>query len=343
MVIADHSDFFRSINPGFFRPLTFHVVGFFFLNFYGTYFSKDDFQSFSTKRLVRYLWPFFIFYSGYAFISLFFLKNTHVDINSYILGGLIGSFDKVKQGCGGAFMWFLPTLLGFTLLVRITSFLHIKFAVALMLFAFVFHLYTGNLPSYFSVWQPLGIGVAVYLIPLLAVFIFTQTSNFFRYFFESWWGIFVNLIVAVLCHFSLVRSGINIETGALDVPTYHSWYYILINFISNISALIFLWAISKRIHSSRNAIASIGKYSLAIYLIHPLFSGLFANIFLRFGIEITFFVNILFAVASYIFTVASSWLFSYILHTLPRFNSMIFPRDINELRRVFGLNFAHSK
>jgi len=141
-VVADHNDYYRIVANEFFRPLTFHVVGFFLLNFYGSFLSARNFKSFCLDRAVRYLWPFFIFYTIYALGARFIKGNVEISVYSYFSGLLFGSFDLVKAGCGGAFMWFLPALFGFSLLFKLLGQIKFSWLQIMLVVSFIFLFFT---------------------------------------------------------------------------------------------------------------------------------------------------------------------------------------------------------
>jgi len=333
-VIADHNDFLRILAPDFFRPLTFHVVGFFLLNFYGSYTNSRSFSLFIAERSIRYIWPFIIFYSFYAIITFALTDNLKFDLLSYISGLLLGSFSTVKQGCGGAFMWFLPALLGFSLLVKLFAQFNKAGAISFLISSFAFYLLVGGIPQQTLSAFPLGIGVAFYLMPITVSFYVIYSSNFIQLILSKKIGIFVTLSIAASCHMILMASQLNFEIGSLQLPFVDNAFYIIVNFVANIFFSIFLWQCAKYFNIFQQTVGSVGKYSLMIYLIHPLFAAIFSKLFLLLKLSNGTLVLIVLAIGSYFFSLACSWFCAHLLHKSSTLSSFIFPRDISDLKKL---------
>ena len=337
LVIADHSDQFRLLNPDLFRPLTFHVIGFFLLNFYGAGLSEKSMREFFIERAVRYLWPFLIFYSLYAAGTYAVTKGKYGNIESYFLGAVFGSFDLVKQGCGGAFMWFLPALLGFSLTTKFLAGMKLERFFVFFALGLAFHVVIGNVNSIFKTYMPLGLGVAVYLIPITSVFFMLQMSGFWRFLLESVSGICCALLLAIISHAVLMGNKIQIEVGALTTPPVHQVAFILLNFLGNLAALSVIWSVAHRLQSKGGILQSIGKHSLVIYLVHPFGLMVFGGLVSRLGFNGQLTFQLLLASLIFLLSLLISWCAALLLEKSPFLYATIFPKNLQHIFLVWKL------
>lgn len=339
IVLADHNNFLRQVSTDFFRPLTFHVIGFLLLNFYGSYFSHKSFRIFFIERSIRYLWPFFIFYFLYALVSNFANQITFT-WKDYLLGMMIGSFTTVKQGCGGAFMWFLPALLSFSIFVKLISYLNLTAIFLLFILSTVLHIFMGDINELFKTLQPFGIGVSLYLAPISIIFFLIQFSIGMKIPYGSRYTILVLFIVAVVCHSILTMDRVNIEVGALWVPSSSEIGSIIVNIISNVVALLFLWMLAYKNYRPLSSFTQmIGKNSLFIYLVHPFLLAVYTQLINRLFSVNTIYFNIFFGVIAFAFILGLSMLGIFIMNKYTRLKSFIFPHDFCDLKHAI----FHSK
>lgn len=336
LVIADHNNYFRLISEDVFRPFTVHVTGFFVLAFSGAFNSKTSLKQFAFERLVRYGWPFIIFYSFYALGSKLTGASSITPL-SYSIGLLIGSFELVKQGCGGAFMWFLPALLGFSLVVKVLASASYRSLGFILLVSFLFHVFIAYLPGIFKTYFPLGLGIAIYLIPIVVAFYFLQNIRYFQTLSASASGILFFGGTALLSYIVLVNGRINIEVGALSAPPLERYGLIAANFITNLCALIFIWALALKAADKRginSALSSVGAHSLSIYLLHPFFFviayALISKLGTRIGPDNVWFVGL----GAYTVTLVLAWFASKALSRVPRWSSLLFPKDFQQLKEA---------
>lgn len=273
-VIADHNDFIRALFPREFRPLTLHVLAFFFLAF-PSYMERVPDRAFYADRVVRYGVPFLFFYSGYALLNL--LLNARHGLPVFqeaglnlIAGALIGSFDLVKKGTGAGFLWFLPSFLGFVVLVSATSRLsgiHRTLAIG---FAFLAHFFTGALPSSIKTYVPLGLPVGLYILPLAYSCFWIEKSTTAKTLIASRPAGLLLGTISLSAYAFLVSTGENIEIGTLEVPILHAnWTLTAAQDLSVLTGFFFLLYIARYAGKFMGPVKAAGRYSLLIYLIHP--------------------------------------------------------------------------
>jgi hypothetical protein len=273
VVVADHNDIFRQANTGldrYFQPLTIHVLLFFIVAIPGAYLSTGNARSFVSKRFFKYFIPFSIFYSLYFLAtSLYGARQTNIDL--YIQGLLLGSFDAVKLGCGGAFMWFLPALIGFSYVIYGIARLDSRYQYLVLTLSAALSLYAPYLSDGTKHGLPLGLGVVSYclfplLVSVLAISVWDKKINSRSHGRK----IFVLLfMIFAATHYVLAEIQGEIEIGAISGPGYLSPLTYITYLISiSAGALFFLYVPITKGMLSR-CICAIGAHSLFIYLTHP--------------------------------------------------------------------------
>lgn len=272
-VIADHNDYFRVALDFLFRPLTFHVAGFFLLAYFANQGKEHFGRADLADRAFRYGIPFIIFYCLYA--AAYFgpkligggVEPAEYAIN-FLSGMVIGSFDAVKKGCGGAFMWFLPALLGYTVVEYFIRRLPARVLPALAVFPVSVFLMGGLVPEAFKAYVPFGLLPALYLLPLLWLCGFAirrvPDGNAARGRVALLAG-----IVACTSFVGLIVLRRNIEIGAMDVPSLIEPVALIGVMLNVISSLTFIWAVTPSMALLLPILCILGRHSLVVYLAHP--------------------------------------------------------------------------
>lgn len=334
LVVADHSDYFRNDFADLFRPLTVHVVGFFLLNFHGSFFSATPAQRFVSERFVRYLWPFLIFFSLYALGAALVFSGQKSSLVTYLWGAIVGSFIATKEGGGGAFMWFLPALFGFALVARLSAMLRPAGLWIFVAGCSAFHVFATGLSETWRANVPFGLLVVFYLVPVVAGFFSLWSSRWWRQTMESNWGIGLVAVIAALAYAQLVSRKEFVEIGLLAGPSFAKPEMLLFNFVHMLAGLALLWSLARKLAARGKTLQAIGRNSLVIYLLHPMLLKLFSSAVVRYGVD---FPSIALAVVSFIFAVGSAMVIAALLVHLPRPRSLLFPKSPSELCRAMGL------
>lgn len=329
LVVADHNDYLRSDFANWFRPLTVHVVGFFLLNFHGSFFSTTPLPRFAGERCIRYLWPFLLFFTLYSLGAALVLSDQKSSFATYIVGVITGSFIATKEGGGGAFMWFLPALFGFALVARLSAMLSLTGLGIFIAICALFHIFATGLSATWRANIPFGLLVVFYLAPVVAGFFVLWSSRWWRQAMESMWGIGLAAAVAFWTYKHLVAEKEFVEIGLLAGPSYAKPELLLTNLIHMLAGLTVLWALSRMLAPRGKILQVIGRNSLAIYLIHPLLFKIFSSVqgYLSGG-----FPSIMSAILSFAFAVGGAMIISRLLGGLPRLRSLLFPKSASDLR-----------
>lgn len=283
-VVIDHNNYLRELWPNFFRPLTFHVAGFFILSFPGVVYTNKALAAFIFDRLFRYIIPFLIFYTLYSLVFSLY-QSEGLGVINYLLGLFVGSFELVKKGCGGAFMWFLPALFGFSVLVRFLSMAKNIVLNFSLISCFVFHYFVSELSYVARVYDLFGAFVALYVVPIVIAFYIS--NEFLSKLSGARFGLALLAVFfsGVLAYFYLVNSSVNIELGALAAPPVERPGLIFGSLFSTVSILVAIFQLSKFKFLHFNWVIALGKSSLIVYLTHPFFLAVLGKVFLKMGWE----------------------------------------------------------
>lgn len=336
LVIVDHNSFVTVFGYLFFKPLTLHVYGFFLISFFSVAGNNQKIYDFLINRFVRYLWPFFIFYSLYFllyFISSggYSLMQTFAAAYNYFLGLVVGSFELVRNGCGGAFMWFLPALFGVSLISKVFFYYkkyRMHFFIIFCIVYFITPFYLQKIGNLF----PFGILLAMYILPLMIVSLFVL--NYLRVFFEKNRNasIFVLIAVQIILYNILLLDGEQIEMGALLLPTLFSGFKFFVLIASLCCFSIFIYVASQMVGDRFGFLALLGKHSLGIYLFHQIFLHLFYRLFDYFNFRLDKFeIQVAVAVFSTFVVLFLSLVASMIVGTNSRVKNFFFPKDVSSL------------
>jgi fucose 4-O-acetylase-like acetyltransferase len=269
VVAIDHNDWFRQLAPQVFGPLTFHVIGFFLLAFS---FTKNPLSlQFMVDRAARYLLPFWwalaLSALAYGFVYKSGLSGQTL-LENFLLAASIGSASLVKTSSGLFMLWFLPCLFGLTCLVAAHDAWQGRGARAVVWgLAIGAHMalpYLAGLGGAWVPWVPFGLLVGAYVFVLGLVW---------RQLLLLHWPCTVGpvaLCVFVIAYGLLVANGVPIEIGTFEISALRNPFISLLHGVSVYSAMLSLiWAVGY--FKAEGWMANIGKNSLLVYLIHPVF------------------------------------------------------------------------
>jgi fucose 4-O-acetylase-like acetyltransferase len=264
VVAADHNDWFRLLAPNVFEPLTFHVLGFFFLAF--TFGTKEWSLRFIADRVARYLVPYWWALSG-ATLAYFLIYRTHSSASdSFVAWGLamlIGNAPFAKSASGLLMLWFLPSLFGLTcLLAAFDSSTLSRYKYGGLGIALAAHLTIPLLPRSEILWLPFGFAIALNIFFLGLVW--RQLLNLRL---PKMWGPIVTLVF-VISYGALVSGQVHLEVATLELAGINSPKAMLFQDLSGIAGVLaVVWLVS--IPKDVQWLEAIGKNSLMVYLLHP--------------------------------------------------------------------------
>ena len=264
VVIMDHNNEAHALFPNTFRPLTFHVLGFLLLPFVigRTRLTRE----FVLDRLARYWVPQFWILTIAA--SLLWLLQRRSEgpeeaIRDYVLGLVVGSGPLVKQSSGFLAYWFLPTILGLVIMLAFYRSVGTKWR-NVMLVAFVgahCTLVAIWFPGYY--WVPFGMTIVANVFVLGLLFAsFTRS----RFVYTIRWVI---PVAFVLSYGWLVYTAAWLEVAVLEMAPITNLATFIAQDVAGVSGVLVTLLLAHRLRTN-SMLASIGRHSLLIYLLHPL-------------------------------------------------------------------------
>jgi hypothetical protein len=265
LVVLDHNDWFRQLAPQVFGPLTFHVIGFFFLAF--SFSEKPLTLDFIASRTVRYLVPFWWALTLTSMATSVILKSDISvlwAIENFLASALVGSASLVKTSSGLYMLWFLPCLFGLTCLLAGADTWTRKHGIKTVYgLALAGHLALPYIKGVWMAWVPFGLLVAAYVFFLGLVW---RQCLRFR------WTAFVGplaLACFMVCYGFLVENKVHIELGTLELSALQNPGTWVLHLLSVFSALLVLVWLADGF-KPMGWIERIGEKSMLVYLIHPL-------------------------------------------------------------------------
>jgi hypothetical protein len=284
LVVIDHNEYLRKIGSDLFSPLYIHVAGFFIIAYMATIKNTESFFDFTIKRFKRYGLAFLCFYIIYSVLAVVSRKIGPVDIywvfDVWLRGLAIGSFRAVKNGCGAAFMWFLPALFGFVTLVKLSM---ISGLIRLMLCfsSLVVWLAPNWLIENYIVELPLGIGLSIYLFFILffsewfcKIYLHKYKAGLVFYFSVAFALIASHIILIYVC-------GV-VELGAVVVPSIGNPIGFFVLMIGLMACYFFIFKIKNSHYYSgyfTEILSYIGNRSISIFLLHQIFLHIYYYFF----------------------------------------------------------------
>ena len=268
-VIFDHNDIIRGVRSvqDWFLPMTFHVAGFLLLPFLV-----------SPKRLslqlirdyaFRYLTPFVFALLGYSILFQIFVVGRAPDViwlKNLVAAMLWADPWSLLKATGFIVLWFLPALLATVLLAALFNASSRGWRIAILLFAVCVHLLVGFAPVSLKSSIPQGLLIALYMFPLgvAARYCIPKLMDSRP----------VLLMVTILAALALAgwafERGHEIEIAILVVPTLMQPAFVILNDFGDLIILAIL-IIASPVLIRIPGLQLLGRYSLLVYLIHPIF------------------------------------------------------------------------
>lgn len=313
-----------------------HVYSFFLISAFLPF--RPHQPNFLLTRAVRYYVPFVLFFT-LVWAATGGWSQPVEKITAWLLGIVIGSADLLDNASGARLYWFLPALLGFTLIRWAISRTGRWERFVLPLVAVSGFLFAGLIPDSIEPYIPLGLPIALYAIgPCLAFAAFmTYALSGSRFRLLTCGAISVAILAICTLIASLNSSKLVLAAFQyFDIRDLDSLIVHALLAISACSTVVFFLAVSTR----PALIAWFGRSSLLIYLSHQILYSVMASI-LRKALptllrehEIAAGFALLFA------TLVASGLFAYCVAYVPRLRRILTPRDLDEWLDGFGIRQA---
>jgi len=265
IVVMDHNEWLRSVAPDLFKPLTFHVLGFFLLAFAIP--PKGLSLDFIRDRVIRYMVPFWWMLAIYAALFAVLVGRHEAGLErwvAWLMAALIGNAPYVKASAGTLILWFLPALLGLNLFIAgfdsVSSRVGKSLAVGV---AAAFHLAVPLISMAWLMRVPLGVGIVLHVFILGLVW-----RAMLSWRMAGWVWLLLGLSF-LLSYGILAARSQNIEIATLDLVSPLKPGLFLLQDVAGVAGvamvvLLACWA------GGLKWLNALGQQSLLVYLIHPL-------------------------------------------------------------------------
>ena len=280
IVMLDHNDIVRNVRSvnQWFLPMTFHVAGFLLLPFLVR--PKRFSLAMAGDHAVRYLTPFFFALMLYA-VAFRVLITSDVSVEDWLTrvatAFVLADPSSLHDATGFIVLWFLPALLSLVLLAAFYNTVSRPWRLVVFVVCLVVHLTVGGLSQTAKSIVPQGWLIALYVFPLgvacrAIIPWLTNTRH----------GALLacaSCAVLLTCWWS--EKGSEVEVATLVLPTLFQPLRLIATDVSDVAFLTALVACSPSL-GRVPALSFLGRYSLVIYLIHPLVYKPIFGVLLRF-------------------------------------------------------------
>lgn len=305
-----------------------HVFGFFLITFLVPF--KSNHAGFMRDRIVRYMIPFF------AFFSLTMLASIRINSNylelfdvfeRWFLGAAIGSADLLDEASGARLYWYLPALTGLTLMRWAAQKCGVPGTYGLLLISSICFLFGGSIPNTWLKYIPLGLPIAAYVILpglLLKFFIDWALAPARK---ESLPQCFaISLSVAVALSLLSIYRDTTLVLASLQVYSAFQPIALISHALLAVTAVTAL-VLGLHLVSPPRILLILGKYSLVIYLTHQFFFVPLQQLLVRSGFEQSAGTGVLL----YLFTLAAALTLAAFVDKNKTLHRFLTPSDFNEL------------
>jgi hypothetical protein len=333
-VILDHNDIIRSWRPvnAWFLPMTFHVVSFLTLPFLAR--NQVTSRNSILDMFARYLVPFYLALLAYS-VLFHCLVSTNLSSFQSVLdfakASIICDPWSIARSSGFVALWFLPAF--FSINIIISKFFKTTVAiyqkVIFVIFSLVLHISVGIFPFYVKSWVPEGILIALFIFPVGLMLRYLTPRIVGSRYKSVFTSIFIALLIAAWDH----QKGREIEIALLILPSFVDISELMISDAANVIFILLIFINSNTIRKLL-IFREIGRYSLLIYLLHPI---LYKPIFIclsavvptdfRIGIDASYFFWSAFSV---VLVTLASWLVAHFINSYSCLQSLITPSSWTE-------------
>jgi len=234
---------------------SFHVVSFLLLPFL---FNKNQLTLKNINKNIRRIYiPYTIFFL--LSLTAYSIMQEHFEPLSALRAWTIGSSYYLKIDTGLRVFWFFPTLMFTVILIMFFNGLSKKIKKIFLGFMLLIHITIPFIPKFYLFYFPLSSYISFYLF-IIGVFVnyLYKHINYNKYSIWIYSSLFILLLLlAYGSDFSLASA---LFPNIIDQP---------FNFI--LQDIIMIVSFFTLIHWSKNIkiFETFGKYSLAIFTIHP--------------------------------------------------------------------------
>ncbi len=268
VVMLDHNDIIRNVRSvqDWFLPMTFHVAGFLMLPFLAP--SRALSWRASVDRPIRYLVPFLFALLGYSAAFQLIVRKQWPSIDraiDFVHAFVFADPWSLQVSTGFVMLWFLPTLFSVVLLVSLYDSVSARSRIALLAVTTAVHLFVGAASLSQKMSVPQGLLIALYVFPLGIAMqhVMPWLSARRRHVLI---GIAAAGVLLACWSFEL---GTEVEVATLVLPTWRQPLWIIATDLSDLSGLVLL-VISAPVLARIPGVLLLGKYSLLVYLFHPI-------------------------------------------------------------------------
>ncbi len=264
IVIMDHNDLLRAWVPEFFKPLTFHVLGFLILPFLAPVKFLSQRQLFD--RAIRYLVPFWCVLTFTTALYTVLLRHdapANVVLIDWLAALLIGSAPLVKTASGFYYLWFLPALFGVVYVLSIFDTVGRRSKTIITTAARLTHAFIAMFSIELLKYTPFGVLIVLWIFPFgVLMRIALKSESFYRYRYAV-------LGAFIVSYGYLVFRGKNIEIMTLELHSVTDPLLFILQDISAFTGVVVAIWLAMKLNTVR-FINACGKHSLMVYLLHPL-------------------------------------------------------------------------
>ena len=338
LIAIGHNIYFLQLNKYLFQTFLyqFHVWIFFLIL---TVYPVKALTAAQGKDIVaRTMVPnlYFIVFASLLYYSVT-NKVTFVSFLPTVLEALIfQSPEALKEATGFHVYWFLPAFCVFSLLwlawKEAKSVLQLAAAVILV----AAHGFIGMIPADIAPWIPLGVGPALYVLPL-AVLAEPLASLATRRGVGSFLGFGTFFLVVAMTAFWLK---LDVNLVMLQLYGFDNFGLMLLQDAIAVSGFLTLLSLAGIIRR-HGPLEIMGKYSLYIFLVHQIFFQLVWRLFPTNPSSDGTLKIVLYGVASLCFSLGCGLLFGVAIQNFSLLRMAVFPRSLRDCTMVYSV--VHSR
>ena len=266
-VMLDHNDIVRNVHTvnAWFLPMTWHVAGFLLLPFLTP--PRSLSWPMVRDHAVRYLVPFVCAVLAYAAAYQSIILRHPPDLATLARVAralLLADPTSLQHATGFIVLWFLPALLSVVLLAAAWNTAP-RLRPWLLGLALAVHAGAGAVPPEARGMVPAGLLIALYILPL-GLLLRANLATVSRLRGRLWVAL---LAAPVLLATWEWEHGHEIEIATLVVPTLERPSWMLATDLQDLAALALLLSAAPLL-ARLPGLLTLGRYSLLVYLIHPL-------------------------------------------------------------------------
>jgi len=306
-----------------------HVFGFFLITFLVPF--KSNRSGFMTDRFVRYMVPFFAFFSLTVLASMRNVSNS-VEVleglKRWFLGVTVGSADLLDEASGARLYWYLPALTGLTLIRWAAEKCGPAGTYALPLASSLCFLFVGSITPVWLKYTPLGLLVAGYVVLpglLLRGVMAWTTAPTRQNVIPTCFA--VSLAIAIILSILAIYRDTTLVLATLKVYSIFEPISLFSHALLAVAAVAAL-ALGWHLVSPPKIILMLGKHSLLIYLTHQFIFIPIRQILTTSGFQQSAGTGVLL----YLFTLTTALALAMLVEKNRTLHRFLAPTDLNELK-----------